>query len=454
MKEMSTVRRYIQLILLVLAAGTVYPIVYLRTYYQDAMVSALHITTVELNNIYVVLGIVFIVGYIPSGLLADKFSSKRLIVFSCTLTALGGVWFSFLPGYGSVLVIYAIWGIATVFTFWSALLKLVKLLANAGEEGRFFGILDGGRGVSEAILASIGAIIVAGILGGLDATKNVDLARDAMSRIIWMYTIVVAVFGVLVGIFVEPDKKIVAARGGAVANSDVDDKFHFRDVSKVLANPAIWIMGIVIFMSYVVTWTYYYYSSFLTSEFPGHAAIALTATAATVMVVGAWMRPVGGIVGGFLADKLGRNVTLMGALVLSAVTLVALPLWPKDAPPAVFFVLVVLASLFTWTIRGVYWSLLGDAGIAPKISGTGVGVVSFIGYWGDILVPILVTSLIAATGGTDTGYFTPFFIVGAVAAIVAAVFVFVFQRVTVARGTALAVRTAAPEPELAEAAVK
>ena len=50
---------------------------------------------------------------------------------------MGGIWFAQVPQFGFVVAIFALWGIFSVFTFWSAHLKLVKLPTKKEEEGRF-----------------------------------------------------------------------------------------------------------------------------------------------------------------------------------------------------------------------------------------------------------------------------------------------------------------------------
>ena len=153
MMENSKLQRYFQFFLVVLAAGAIFPIIYLRTNYQETLLEVFGITLQQLNTIYSVLGIVWVAGYLPSGVISDKFSAKNLLVVSLLGTAAGGFWFARIPGFGGVAVIYGIWGLFSVFTFWSAHMKIVKLLSTRSEEGRFFGILDGGRGVVEALLA-------------------------------------------------------------------------------------------------------------------------------------------------------------------------------------------------------------------------------------------------------------------------------------------------------------
>ena len=147
----DTFRSYSQLALIVVAAGAIYPLLYLRQNFEISILESFDITQTQLRYCSSMLGLIFMISYIPSGWLADRFSSRKLLAYSLLATALIGIWFSTMPSYSSLLFIYGAWGIATGLTFWSAHIKLVAMLAKKDQQGKFFGILDGGRGLVEAI---------------------------------------------------------------------------------------------------------------------------------------------------------------------------------------------------------------------------------------------------------------------------------------------------------------
>ena len=406
-------KRYFQFLLIVLAAGAIFPIIYLKTNYQETLLQVFNMTLPQLNSIYSILGIVWVVGYFPSGLLSDRFSAKWLLSISLIGTAAGGFWFAQIPSHSSVVVIYGIWGVFSVFTFWSAHMKIVKLLAKTEEEGRFFGILDGGRGVVEALLASLALYIFTKVMGG--STNLVD-KRSAIVSIIYMYSIVVLVVGVLVTIFVEDDKK-----AGNQSNTNVatKQKVKLSDFGGVFKNKYVFIMGGIIFMSYAVYWTVYYLGGFLQTNV-GVDAVSV----ATIMLIVLWMRPVGGIIGGFLADKFGKEKTLSCALLGAVVCLLLIALLPTSLSKNTFYVLIVLGGIFLYAIRGTYWSLLGDAKIDDKIMGAAIGLISLVGYLPDIILPIFNSFLFKTFG--DKGGYNAYFIASAVMGCVGIVLVTVF----------------------------
>jgi len=60
--ELSTRKRITQLVLLILAAGSIYPLVYLRQNFESTILTVFDMSQAELAGIYSMLGIMFVVG--------------------------------------------------------------------------------------------------------------------------------------------------------------------------------------------------------------------------------------------------------------------------------------------------------------------------------------------------------------------------------------------------------
>lgn len=414
-------KRYIQFLLIVLAAGAIYPLIYLRTNYQETILSVFGIGLDDLNIMYTVLGFIFILGYFPSGILSDRFSAKYLLVLSLLGTAIGGFWFAQIPKHGSIIAIFCLWGVFSVFTFWGSHMKLVKLLSTPAEEGRFFGVLDGGRGIVEAVLASVALLIFSHVL---EKGETLETKTEALKSVIYMYSAVLLAVGILISLFVE---KEAAASGknelAAIDNSREKEKgFNFKDVNSVISNRFAYLMGAIIFCSYAVTWVVYYYGGFMEKNLK-----IAPVTVNAIMVIVLWMRPLGGILGGVLADKFGKNLILVSALCGAVLTLFAIALLPAAAANFyAYYILIILGGTFVYAIRGTYWSLLGDSRIEDKFMGTAVGFISLLGYLPDIFMPYFST-LVFNKFGPEGGY-NAYFAASAILGITAICFAAVFKQ--------------------------
>ena len=188
--------KWLTLILVAFAGGIITKLPYLRETYMAPLMEATGANATQLGMIMSAYGIVNFICYFPGGILADKFSCKSLIVFSCIGTALAGFWFWTMPGFIWLVVIHAIFAITTVFTFWAAMVKSINRLGEAEEQGRLFGLLEGGRGLIGTI-AAFGSVAVfswaADSIGG-------------MQNAIMYYSVLMLAAGVLCFIFMENDK--------------------------------------------------------------------------------------------------------------------------------------------------------------------------------------------------------------------------------------------------------
>ena len=133
-----TLSRYAQLSFIILAAGSIFPLVYLRQNFEVTLVEALGITGSDLRDCYAILGFIFVLTYLPSGWLADRVTPRLLMAFSLVVTSLLGIWYVSFPDLWAVKLIFMGWGISTGLTFWAAMLKAVALMAKPNEQGRFF----------------------------------------------------------------------------------------------------------------------------------------------------------------------------------------------------------------------------------------------------------------------------------------------------------------------------
>ncbi|MYL54657.1 MFS transporter [Pontibacillus yanchengensis] len=411
----NDVKRYFQFALIVLAGGSIFPLIYLRTNYQETILDVFGITLPQLNIILSALGIAYVVGYFPSGWLADRFSAKKLLSISLLGVGLGGIWFAQVPSYPYMIAIFCVWGIFSVLTFWSAHIKLVKLISKKEEEGRLFGILDGGKGVVEAVLASIAVAIFSAVLGSSTAIGD---KTDALVSVIYMYSLVLIVVSILIMIFVnvdEPSAEETVNENEGKKKSNVS----LEAFKKVFANRLVILLGFIIFMAYIVAWTVYYVGGFLQTN------IGISASAVgTVTVVMLWMRPIGGTLGGFLGDKFGKSFILTISLILATVALFVTALLPSGLPHMYFYILILLIGLGVYSIRGLYWSLLGDCNIDKEVLGLSIGFVSLIGYLPDIVLPLVVSGLMSTFG--DSGGYNAYFIFSGVAGIAAIIFTVMF----------------------------
>ena len=137
---MSKQKRY-ALIFLLSFTCLVYSLPYLSNNFYQYFVEAFTLTNEQRGLLLTMFGLTATPGYLFGGLLADRFSPKKLLMTSLLMTALIGFTMTFLDGFPVPMVCYFGFGISTTFIHWSAMLKLVREQAAEGEEGKVFGLL-------------------------------------------------------------------------------------------------------------------------------------------------------------------------------------------------------------------------------------------------------------------------------------------------------------------------
>lgn len=372
----SPLFRYIQLGLLTLAAGALYPLLYLRQNFEVTLLQAFHITSDQLGGLYSLLGIAYVVTYIPSGWLADRVSSRWLVVFSLGVVGLLGLWFATYPDPSMLKLIFLGWGVAGGLTFWSAILRAVKLLGTDREQGRFFGILDGGRGLTEAVLASIAIAIFAHYAS--------QAPQESLRPVIHLYAWTCLGIGLLSGLILPNERQ----RTQATNHANDSDSSGLSDFIMLIRVPEIWLISLIVLAGYQLLWATFSFSSYIQEHFSTSAVLAGELT-----VIKLWMRPIGAIGGGFLGDRFS-NVKVLGfGMFAAALAWMLFVLVPASVPTWLLAACIVLLGLMTYSVHGLYWAIIDRCHVPARVTGLAIGIISMIGLSPDVFLPMISSAI-------------------------------------------------------------
>ena len=384
----SELLRYIRLTLFIIAGGSIYPLLYLRQNFELTLLSTFDISLAQLNQHSSILGVMFFLSYVPSGWVADRFTPRVLLSFSVFATGLLGVWYAQIPSSSQLLIIFGAWGVTTGLTFWSALLKGVALLAPGHLQARYFGLLEAGRGLFEALLASIAVAWFAYALSSLDASD-----QSAMVQVIYFYSSVCLVTGPLLWLILDSGSgQADDAAGPSQSGASLGQTL--RDLGDLLRNIRIWLVALCILAGYQIFYATYSYSNYLQVQF-GLSAVAVGG----LTTVRLWMRPLGAVIAGFVGDRFHPVRSLGVLLAVSGLSLFALIVMPSSAPWAMLVGVVAGSSALIYGVRGIYWATFRTCNIAPERMGLAIGLVSMLGYTPEIYLPWINTYLTTAYPG-------------------------------------------------------
>lgn len=393
------VNRYLILLVLALGAVSIYLLPYLRWTYYDTLIQAVQLTNAQFAATMSLYGLTALIFYAPGGYLADKFSPKKMLSFAFLSSGLLGLWYATLPGFTGQMIIFGLWGgIGTAF-FWSAMLKVTRILGSSEEQGRMFGLLEGSRGLVNVIIAFV-ALYFYGKLGE---------TVGGIVGIIIAFSIL-CIISALLAWFIIPDKIEGAS-----------DTIHVKDIGKVLKIPGVWIIAIIVLSCYSV----YIGSTYLTPYMTEILGVTATVAGAIAIIRTYVLQFVAAPTGGWIADKIGSVAFVIACCFLVIVAALAgftfLPASPEIMVVAVVLMLLFSAAIFA--MRGIYFAPMDECDVPKALTGTAVGVISVIGFFPDVFMNTIAGNLMDAFPGA-TGYkylflvMLAFAVVGAIASII------------------------------------
>lgn len=378
------------LLILSAIAGLVYLAPFLRFSFYDQMMEALQLTDVQMGTLGSVYGLFYVIVFVPSGILAEKFNTKRLLLITTIGMCLSTVWYSFYPGYTALLIIHALYGIFSVGTFWSPYLKAIRSLASEEKQGTIFGLSEGLRGVAQTIVSFI-------CLGALGAISSVTFGFRVT---LWINVAAFALLALAV-LFFLPD--FDQEQEHPESSSDPSEE-HGQEkaggnitIFSLLKSPSVWICIFVIMCGYTLWATTNNYIGTYCTRVLGISA----SLSSTLSIIRSYIIVfVAGATGGVIVDKFpSKGLAMMTAFLLTGVSAVGILLTQH-----VIFVCVIITVVLSYmvnVVKSTYWSIMGEAGISPAATGMATGVISFIGLTPDIFVPQVISRFI--TWGEGTG---------------------------------------------------
>lgn len=358
---------------MILSGELIYILPYfLPRVFRPTFLAVFDLNNLELGSLFSVYGSVAFFSYIFGGTFADKFLPRKLIATSLILTSLGGFVLMYYPSFMILQILYGYWGFTTVFLFWGAMIKGTRIWGGSQNQGQAFGFLDGGRGLTAALMGSVGVFIFSFFLPEDVISSSIKERQDAFQSVILFSSIMVALIGVLVYFFM----KTKTEKG--VFQSD--NTHSLNNILAVLKLETVWLLMIIIlcaYFGYKVTDIYSLYAS----DVMGYDEV----NSANIGSLQLYLRPIACFAIGFLADKTngiswiikGFFVMLAGSILFASGILVA-------DQYILFFISLIILALGTYAIRALYFAILKEGDISLALTGTAVGVISLSGYTPDI----------------------------------------------------------------------
>ena len=384
----STLRRAAVMTALIAAGEAVFllPFVVARIF-RPTFLDVFGLTNLQLGTAFSLYGVVAMVSYFAGGPLADRFSARRLMTAALVVTSLGGGIFATIPSLGVLTLLYGLWGVTTILLFWAALIRATREWGGLSGQGRAYGLLDSGRGLMAALLASLSVALFAVLLPDEVAAATLAQRAAALSRIIWIFTGLVLGVAVLVWVAVPENDP------GRLA--EPDRAFTLQGVRRVLRMPSVWLQAVIVLCAYVGYKSTDDFSLFARDAF-GYDDVA----AAQIGTLSFWIRPIAAVGAGLLGDRISASRAIIlsfGVLIVGSLAMALGVLQP--GMHGLLVATVAGASVGIYALRGLYFALFAEARVPLAFTGSAVGLVSVIGYTPDVFMGPLMGYLIDRSPG-------------------------------------------------------
>ncbi|WP_159565383.1 MFS transporter [Budvicia diplopodorum] len=371
-------RRWLTLAIISISGGVSFDLAYLRYIYQIPMAKFMGFSNTEIGLIMSTFGITAIVLYAPSGVIADKFSHRKMMTFAMIATGLLGLLMAVYPPFWVMILIQVAFAITTILLLWSVSIKAASLLGNHEEQGKIMGWMEGLRGVGVMLLAVFTMWVFSLFLPD---------DPNSLKTVILIYSGVYILLGILCWFFVSDG---FTAHNESAESQKNMPAFAMSDILSVLKISTTWYCSMIIFGVYTIYAILSYSTNYLT-EMYGMSLVAASYMGIVInKIFRAMCGPVGGLITTYGRLKSPTRVIQLLAII-SVITLVALLITNQNPGSVVVGIgLILLLAFACYASRGLYFACIGEARTPQYIMGTTVGICSVIGFLPDVFVyPII-----------------------------------------------------------------
>lgn len=354
-------------------------------YFRPTVLAVFDLSNGKLGDIFALYGITAMLAYFPGGAIADYYSVRKLITLSLITTSIGGLYLATIPNIVGLYFVFAYWGITTIFLFWGALIRATREWGGHLAQGRAFGLLDGGRGLVAAAVASLAVLFFSMIMPNESAAVTELQRQHALQIVILLYTVLTFATGILVWFFI-PDSH----------NDTSTTKQHFfAGMKQVLGQRIVWLQSVIVICAYCG------YKGLDNYGLYAFDVLGMNEVdSARFTSIAAFLRPVAAIVAGIIADRIttSRVIGYSFVVLLLCYTMLAFQL-PTPQLINIIYANLIITFVAVFGLRGVYFALLEETGIKQNLTGTTVGLVSLAGFTPDIFFAAIAGRLLDADPG-------------------------------------------------------
>jgi sugar phosphate permease len=374
----SSKRVFTNFLVLVLCAQFAFSVLAMKGALLPQMLELWQISKTQFGVLMSIYGIVHNVFYLALAWAQDRFSPRVLIPVNMVF---GGITTFFLGqtnDFATLCFLFVMLSLWCEGAFWPAILSSVRKSTSDSNQGKIFGLLEGGRGgielLQNALTVGLYAFLGYSLLG-LEIAFMVNAG-------------IMIVLGVVSWFILPTDTLLKSGTNQKAANREV-----LAGMAVTLRLPEVWLAGIAGFGVYLAYTSMPFFLTYLQDL---HALPVLAISIFGIVSTS------GGRIGialpsGFIADRYlggasgGLRAGLFCVAVLAALTVI---LTLNGGGAWLAMGAMIMLSVLFFFMRALYFAPFGEMGLPPRFSGSVIAVAAFLIYlpssfayllWGFIL---------------------------------------------------------------------
>ncbi|MBM1107632.1 MFS transporter [Aurantibacter crassamenti] len=361
---------YLTLLILAGEAVFILPFVLPRIF-RATVLEVFQLENVELGFCFSIYGVVALVSYLLGGPIADRYPPRKLMAIALWMTAFGGLLFATFPSYRMLKVLYGFWGFTTIFLFWAPMIKAARIWGGSSSQGKAFGLLDGGRGMTGALFGLMGVFVFSIFVSENIETALLSNRKLAFQNVIYCTVAIITTIGFLTWFFMKSDVDEIEIRSESIT---------YKQIGLVINLPAVKLLMVIILCAYVG-----YKITDILSQYANEVLHYNQVKSAKIGTFLQFLRPVIGVMVGLVVDRFKISLCLVYSFLMSIIggLLFASGLIEPSAT-ALFFLSVVVIAIGVYAARSLYFALMEEGRIPLIYTGTAVGLISLVGFTPDI----------------------------------------------------------------------
>jgi sugar phosphate permease len=111
----DSMRRIIHIAVLIIAGEMIFSLPFhTARFFRPTLLDVFGFSNTNLGDMFAVYGITAMLAYFPGGVIADRYSARKLLTLSMVLTGLGGFYMATIPSGISMALLYGYWGVTSI----------------------------------------------------------------------------------------------------------------------------------------------------------------------------------------------------------------------------------------------------------------------------------------------------------------------------------------------------